>query len=177
MASEVIGDLTTGVSSSNIQGTVIVAPTASPVAGSYSSAQSVTLSATDATSIHYTTDGTSPTCSTGSTYASAISVGSTLTIKAISCYANSNTSSVSSHTYTITIAGGSGSSGGGGGGSAVVASTKSADTNNDGKVDKFDFALLMSNWGVIGTTIGSDLNSDGKVDKYDFALLMSKWSV
>jgi len=108
-----------------VEGTVVVAPTASPAAGSYTSAQSVTLDATGETSIRYTTDGTTPTCS-NTQYSSAISVGSSATIKAIACYANSVSSTVASFAYTITtsaatvtVSGG----GGGGGGSAYVAPT------------------------------------------------------
>ena len=50
------------------------------------------------------------------------------------------------------------------------------DINNDGKVDKYDFALMMANWGKIGANT-SDLNNDGKVDKYDFAILMANWTI
>lgn len=49
------------------------------------------------------------------------------------------------------------------------------DLNNDSRVDKYDFALMMSNWEKTGTVIG-DLNNDQKVDKYDFALMMSNWT-
>ncbi len=51
------------------------------------------------------------------------------------------------------------------------------DINGDGKVDKYDFALMMADWGKTGTGLAADLNSDGKVDKYDFALLMVNWSI
>ena len=116
-ATEVTGELDTGVSSGGgIDAVLAVAPTASPAAGDYSSDQSVTLTATDALSIHYTTSGTDPTCTTGTTYSGAISVTSDTTIEAISCYANSNASSVASFTYDI-------SSGGGGGGSAAPKTT------------------------------------------------------
>jgi hypothetical protein len=78
----------------------------SPVAGTFSSAQNVTLSSSNSTSIRYTIDGTTPTCTTGSTYASAISVGSNQTIKAVGC--NSvGSSSVGSQTYTINLPGAS----------------------------------------------------------------------
>jgi len=50
------------------------------------------------------------------------------------------------------------------------------DINDDGKVDKYDFALMMSDWGKTGLNIPSDLNQDGKVDKYDFSLLMANWT-
>ena len=103
-ASEEIGSLCTGLNCP-MEGTVIGAPTASPAAGTYTSTQSVTLTATGATSIRYTTDGTTPVCSTSSSlYSSAISITSTKTVKAISCYPNSNTSSVSSSTYTLVCA-------------------------------------------------------------------------
>ena len=49
------------------------------------------------------------------------------------------------------------------------------DSNKDGKVDKYDFALMMANWGRVGTN-SADLNNDKKVDKYDFSLLMANWN-
>src|SRR4029077_8596244 len=63
--------------------TAAATPTFSPVAGTYTSAQNVTISDTTAgASIFYTTDGSTPT--TASTrYTSAIPVGATTTIKAI----------------------------------------------------------------------------------------------
>jgi len=324
-------------------------PTASPSAGSYSLTQSVSLSSTGALSIHYATDGTSPTCATGSVYSVPISVNAPKTIKAISCYPNGIFSSVASFIYIINqivtssglpslldngtfalaqghptsstpslnvtqevtinvssnggtssillpgdtiitgangqsfdaaaltatdvsgsslsglgtgavvdgalqwgitnlglefstpitlsiyvgdsfngqtlnvqrslsgnsgwtsdgivppatcvvaagfcsfsatkasyyatyhiVSSGSGSTGGsgggGGGGGATPTTYKTGDVNKDTKVDKYDFALLMANWGKTGTN-NSDLNSDGKVDKYDFAILMANWSI
>lgn len=75
-------------------------PTFSPVGGTYTSAQSVTISsATSGATIHYTTDGTTPT-SSSTTYSSAISVSSTTTIKAIAMV-NDISSAVATATYTI----------------------------------------------------------------------------
>jgi len=77
------------------------APTFSPAAGTYTTAQNVTISTTteDAT-IYYTVDGTDPT--TESTqYTSAITVSETTTIKAIAVKADYNNSSVASATYKI----------------------------------------------------------------------------
>ena len=51
-----------------------------------------------------------------------------------------------------------------------------SDLNGDNKVDKYDFSLMMANWGKIGSN-NCDLNNDSKVDKYDFALLMLNWSI
>jgi hypothetical protein len=59
---------------------------------------------------------------------------------------------------------------------ALAATTKVGDANGDNIVNKYDFSLMMSDWGKTGTST-SDFNKDGKVDKYDFALLMSKWGM
>src|SRR4029078_10293410 len=61
----------------------VATPTFSPVAGTYTSAQSVTItSATSGASIYYTTDGTTPTA--GSTlYSGPVSVAVSETLKAI----------------------------------------------------------------------------------------------
>jgi hypothetical protein len=79
-------------------------PTFSPAAGTYASAQSVTISdATGGATIYYTTDGTTPT--TASTkYTGAISVASSLTVKAIATATGSSTSAVGSAAYTIQAA-------------------------------------------------------------------------
>jgi len=70
---------------------------------------------------------------------------------------------------------GSSRSGGGGGGSPSFI-VKKGDINGDKKVDKYDFSLMMANWGKTGIN-SCDLNNDRKVDKYDFALLMLNWSI
>ncbi len=122
MADTVTGTITTGSGvQTGIGGTVISAPTASPAAGTYTSAQTVSLSAGGSSSIVYTTDDTTvPNCSgTGTTYSSAISVTSSATIEAISCYPNSQSSTVVSDSYTINIPAPSGGGGGGGGGSSA----------------------------------------------------------
>jgi hypothetical protein len=76
-------------------------PTFSPIAGTYTSAQSVTISdATSGASIYYTTDGSNPTTSS-TKYSSPISVGSTTTIKAIATATNFTPSAVGTATYTI----------------------------------------------------------------------------
>ncbi len=130
LASEVTGSLCTGVNCP-VEGTVIAAPLASPAAGTYTSAQSVALTASGATSVRYTTDGTAPACpSTGTPYSSAISVGSSATIKAVACYANNASSTVASFAYTISIpvVTTNSNSGGGGGGSYVAPVTTATTT-------------------------------------------------
>lgn len=76
-------------------------PTFSPAAGTYSSAQSVTLSTSTAgATIYYTTDGAEPTTNS-SVYNSAITVSQTTTIKAIAVAEGYDNSDVASATYTI----------------------------------------------------------------------------
>ena len=111
-ASEVEGTINTGVESGvgSMDGVVKQAPTASPVAGTYTSTQSVTLTAAGSTKICYTIDGsTTPSCATSTTCTAGtaldnggtVSVASTTTIKSIACYADASSGSVSTDTYTI----------------------------------------------------------------------------
>ena len=78
-----------------------VAPTFSPAAGTYTSAQYVELSTTtENATIYYTIDGSTPTTSS-SVYSSAIPVSETTTIKAIAAASGYNNSIVASATYAI----------------------------------------------------------------------------
>ena len=79
-----------------------VTPTFSPVAGTYTSAQSVTISdTTTGATIYYTTNGTTPTTSS-SVYSGAIPVSSTETLEAIATASGYSTSAVATAAYTIT---------------------------------------------------------------------------
>ena len=148
-------------------------PVASPEAGTYTSTPSVALTATGSSSIHYTTDTTAPTCLTGTVYSSLIPVLATQTIKAIACYGE-NSSGVATFAYVINLGGGGG--GGGGGGTPPAPTYKTGDINKDTKVNEYDFALMMADWGITTPSL-ADLNTDGKVDEYDFALLMLNWGL
>lgn len=76
-------------------------PTFSPAAGTYTSAQSVTLSdATPNASIYYTTNGTPPTTSS-TLYAGPIPVVATTSIQAIAAASGYTTSAVASGSYVI----------------------------------------------------------------------------
>jgi hypothetical protein len=80
----------------------VATPTFSPVAGSYTSAQTVTLSdATAGAAIYYTTNGTTPT-TTSTLYAGAITVNSTETIEAIAVASGYANSAVGTAVFTIT---------------------------------------------------------------------------
>jgi len=189
VASEVTGNLSTGLTANNgttVNGVVIAPPNALPVAGTYTSAQTVALSAHGATSIRYSIDGTVPSCTDGTLYSSQFEVSASLTVKAIACYANDASSTVASYDYVINptpatavqSSGGSSSSGGGGGGSSYTPAQSSgkSDMNNDGKVNILDFVTLMADWGKTGSGITADVNSDGKVDIMDFVSLMANWT-
>jgi hypothetical protein len=93
------------IASANYNVSGISAPVFTPAAGTYSSAQSVTIAdATAGVTIYYTTDGSTPTTSSA-VYSGAIAVSATKTIKAIAAVAGSTTvSAVSSATYTISTA-------------------------------------------------------------------------
>jgi hypothetical protein len=80
----------------------VAAPTFNPAGGSYTSAQSVAIAtATTGASIRYTTNGTTPTSTTGTLYSGPVAISATTTLKAIAYKSGSNDSSVSSATYTI----------------------------------------------------------------------------
>ncbi len=98
------GDTNSAVASATytINAPVVATPTFSPAAGTYSSAQSVTLSdATSGATIYYTTNGTTPTTSS-TRYTGPITVSSTETLQAIAAATGDTNSAVASATYTIT---------------------------------------------------------------------------
>ena len=88
--------------------TQTLAPTFSPLGGSFSTGQTVTISdAPPGSQIYYTTDGTTPSPGVGTTklYAAAVSVTATTTIKAIATASGLSNSPVSSAVYTINLGG------------------------------------------------------------------------
>jgi hypothetical protein len=82
---------------------VAATPTFSPVAGTYTAAQTVSISdSTSGATIYYTTNGSTP--STSSTvYSGAITVSSTETLEAIATATGYSTSAVATGAYTISI--------------------------------------------------------------------------
>ena len=103
------GDATYASSGNGLTETIapsqVPAPVFSPAAGTYGSAQSVTL--TDALTgavIYYTTDGSIPTV-TSAKYTAPITVSSTETLEAVAQAANYPVSPVATAAYTITFAG------------------------------------------------------------------------
>jgi hypothetical protein len=95
----------------------VAAPTFSPAGGTFTTAQSVTIaSATTGASIRYTTNGTTPTATTGTLYSAPVSISATTTLRAIAYKSGMTDSSVTVATYTI-------STGGGGSGSQTISIT------------------------------------------------------
>ncbi len=84
-------------------------PTYSPVAGTFASAQLVSIStSTPGSILCYTTDGVTtptcdaiPTCTVGTTYAAALNIATTTTIKSIGCKNGSSASAVANGVFTI----------------------------------------------------------------------------
>jgi Chitobiase/beta-hexosaminidase C-terminal domain len=84
----------------------VATPTFSPAPGTYSAAQSVTISdSTAGAAIFYTTDGTTPTAAS-TRYSGVIAVSATTTIKAIATASGLTNSNVASAVYTISKFGG-----------------------------------------------------------------------
>jgi hypothetical protein len=80
---------------------VAATPTFSPAAGTYSSAQTVTISdTTPGATIYYTTNGTTPTTSS-SVYSGAINVSASETLNAIAVATNYSNSAVGTAAYVI----------------------------------------------------------------------------
>jgi hypothetical protein len=99
-ATDLAGNSATVVSPAVNRDTVVPTAAASPVGGTYSSAQSVTLTASEAGTIYYTTDGSSPT--TASTpYSGPINIGVTTTLKFMAVDPAGNSSIIYTQTYTI----------------------------------------------------------------------------
>jgi len=102
------GLLISGCGGGSNSGSTPVTPTAatpvfSPASGTFTAAQSVTLSdSTTGAKIYYTTDGTSPSASS-TLYSSAITVASSTTINAVAIASGYNNSSVATGTYTISL--------------------------------------------------------------------------
>jgi hypothetical protein len=94
---------TASVTVTAVATTPAATPTFSVAAGTYTSAQTVTISdATAGAIIYYTTSGTTPTTSS-TVYVGAISVSSTETLEAIATATGYTNSAVATAVYTITV--------------------------------------------------------------------------
>jgi lysophospholipase L1-like esterase len=104
-----LGVSTTASASYTIQLAATATPTLLPGTGTYSSAQSVTISdTTSGAVIYYTTNGATPTTSSA-VYSNAINVSASSTLKALALAPGFTLSAVASAAYTIQTGGGGGS--------------------------------------------------------------------
>ncbi len=82
-------------------------PGFSPPGGAYTAAQTISIStATAGASIRYTTNGATPTSTTGTLYAGPVTLGASATLKAIAYQSGMADSAVSTASYTINTGGG-----------------------------------------------------------------------
>ncbi len=94
----------TGASTTPPSTPTAATPTFSVAAGTYTSAQTVSISdATSGATIYYTTNGTTPTTSS-TKYSGAITVASTETLKAVAVASGYTSSAAATATYTISSA-------------------------------------------------------------------------
>ena len=81
----------------------VATPTFTPAEGTYTEAQNVTIACTtQGATIHYTTDGTTPTANSA-TYSNAIAISETTTVKAFAVKEGMLDSEVATAVYTINI--------------------------------------------------------------------------
>ncbi len=82
----------------------VAAPVFGPMAGAYTSAQTVTItSTTSGAAIRYTTDGSTPTETNGTLYPGSVTISSTTILNAIAYESGFPDSPVTNGIYTITI--------------------------------------------------------------------------
>lgn len=87
-------------------GSTVATPTFSPAGGTYTSAQTVTISTTTSgATIRYTTDGSTPTATHGTVYSGGVTVSATTTLNAIAYKSGMTDSAVASAVYTISSGG------------------------------------------------------------------------
>jgi hypothetical protein len=92
----------------NVSATTVANPSISPASDTYASPLTVTIScATNGATIHYTTDGTTPTSSSPA-YSQPITLTQSATVSAMATLAGYNDSNIASATYTVTTGDGGG---------------------------------------------------------------------
>lgn len=88
--------------------TPVATPIIDPASGTYTSAQTVTMTtSTSGATIRYTTDGSNPTSSSGTVYSAGFSVAVSQTVKALAYKAGMSDSGVATANYTINLGSGS----------------------------------------------------------------------
>ncbi|MBC8059620.1 MAG: discoidin domain-containing protein [Clostridiaceae bacterium] len=82
----------------------VVTPVITPASGTYTTAQSVAISdGTSGATIRYTTDGSTPTATTGTVYSAPFTISATTTVKAIAYKAAMTNSDIATAAITINV--------------------------------------------------------------------------
>lgn len=130
----------------------VATPVIEPASGTYNEAKTVTITAEEGATIHYTVDGTVPTASSP-VYSEPFTVSETTTVNAIAVKEGLfNNSDVATAEYVI---------------ESSVTHYKPGDVNHDNKVDIDDVTMLIDS--VLGKPSGicevcADLDGNSKVD-------------
>ncbi len=97
----VVSQVTTGIYTITVPAAT---PIFNPAPGTYTTAQSVTITTTTTgASIRYTTDGSTPTETNGTLYSAPVNISATTTLQAIAYASGFTDSTVTSGTYTILL--------------------------------------------------------------------------
>jgi uncharacterized repeat protein (TIGR03803 family) len=131
-----------------------VAPTFSPVAGTYASAQSVIITSGSGTTVRYTTDGSTPTETNGTVYSGPVSITKTTIIKAIAYKSGFPDTSVASGIYTITSSP-----------AAILNVIYNFTTSNFGGTTPYAGLIQGADGNLYGTANGGGSNNTGTVFK------------
>ena len=136
-------------------------PTFDPAAGTYTSAQNVTISSTtEGATIYYTTNGEDPTTSS-SVYSSAINVSTNTTIKAIAVKEGNYNSAVATATYQIVNIEHAGTEAD----PYTVADARTAIDANIGLTDVYATGIvseIVTEWNTTFNNISFNISTDGK---------------
>ena len=135
-------------------------PTFDPAAGTYTSAQNVTISSTtEGATIYYTTNGEDPTTSS-SVYSSAINVSTNTTIKAIAVKEGNDNSAVATATYQIVNIEHAGTEAD----PYTVADARTAIDANIGLTDVYATGIvskIVNAWNTTYSNISFDISTNG----------------
>jgi len=132
----------------------VATPTFSPVAGTYSSAQSVTINTTTSSAtIRYTTDGSTPSETSGIIYSGPVSISSSTMLRAVAYESSFTTSAVISGLYSITSSP-----------AAIVNVLYNFTGSNDGAAP-YAGLIQGTDGNFYGTTYSDGINNQGTVFK------------
>lgn len=157
-------EITYGNGGDTPQPVEVAAPTFSLESGIYTSAQTLTLTPAEGTTVYYTLDGTAPT-KESTKYTAPIAITTTTTVKAIAYDAAGNASKVVSETYTFPVA------------CANIAAVKDLESGSLVALSLIDAQVVYVNVYTSGTEPNTKTNTEyyvrdasGAIDLYNTGL-------